>query len=66
MQIESADTLIHTLRGCGLFTPEQMMALVRELAPMGDDPATLMRHLVARGRITRYQLGKVVHGKAAE
>jgi serine/threonine protein kinase len=66
MQIESADTLIHTLRESGLFTPEQMLALVRELAPVGDDPATLMRHLVARDRITIYQLRKVVHGKAGD
>ena len=66
MQIDTAESLIQTLRGCGLFTAEQMMALVRELAPVGDDPAALMRHLVARDRITVYQLRKVVHGKASE
>ena len=66
MQIESADTLIHSLRDSGLFTAEQLLALVRELAPVGDDPAALMRHLVHRDRITVYQLRKVVHGKAAE
>ncbi|HUR55244.1 MAG TPA: serine/threonine-protein kinase, partial [Gemmataceae bacterium] len=66
MPIESADTLIHTLRGCGLFSAEQMSALVGELAPVGDDPAAAMRHLVARDLITVYQLRKVAHGKAAE
>lgn len=66
MQIESADSLIQSLRGCGLFTPEQMLALVRELAAVGDDPNALMRHLVSRNRITVYQLRKVVRAKAAE
>ena len=50
MQIESADTLIHSLRDSGLFTAEQLLALVRELAPVGDNPPALMRHLVHRDR----------------
>jgi serine/threonine-protein kinase len=66
MQIQTAEDLIAALRGSSLFTPEQVSALARELAPLGDDPQVLMRHLVHRERITLYQLRKVLHGKSAE
>jgi len=66
MQIQTAEDLIHALRESRLFTPEQVAAMARELAPLGDDPQVLMRHLVHRDRISLYQLRKVLHGKAAE
>ncbi len=66
MQLESAEELIQALRASGLFTPEQFEAVVRELSPLGTDPAVAMKHLVKSARVTRYQLGKVLRGKAAD
>lgn len=66
MEIHSADELLHTLRGCGLFTPERFAALTQDLARAGGDPPALMRHLVQHDWISVYQLRKVIHGKAAE
>lgn len=66
MSIDTADDLIRALRGSSLFTAEEMRAVAGELAPLGDDPAALMRHLVQVERLSLYQLRKVVHGKAAE
>lgn len=66
MQIETSDTLIDALRTCGLFSPEQLEGMVRELSTLGDDPPTLMRHLLHREWMSLYQLRKVVHGKAGE
>jgi serine/threonine-protein kinase len=66
MQIQTPEDLIAALRGSGLFSPEEVSELARELAPLGGDPQTLMRHLVGRERITVYQLRKTLHGKSAE
>src|SRR5439155_18149130 len=66
MQIQTAEDLIGALRGCGLYTAEQVAALAGELAALGGDPQVLMRHLLHRNRITLYQLRKVVHAKAAD
>jgi eukaryotic-like serine/threonine-protein kinase len=66
MPIETADSLIDALRSCGLFPPEQLEGMLRELAALGDDPPTLMRHLLQREWMSLYQLRKVVHGKVDE
>jgi len=66
MQIETVQTLVYALRGCGLFTPEQLRAVVRELALLGNDLPAAMKHLVNGKRLTVYQLRKVLHGKAAD
>lgn len=66
MQVLPAEDLISALRGSGLFASEQLEVVVRELAPLGSDAASMMRQLLASRRLTRYQLKKVVHGKSAE
>lgn len=66
MQINSAESLLNALRDSKLFAPEEFQALARELAPLGSDPQALMRYLVLNRRMTKYQLGKVVGGKAAD
>ncbi len=66
MQIQTADALIQALRTSGLFTPEQLLAVVHELTPLGNDLPALVKHLVNHDRLTVYQLRKVIHGKAAE
>lgn len=66
MAIDTAESLFQVLRTCGLYTSEQYRALVTELAPLGNDPALLMRHLIHKNRITVYQLRKVIHGKARD
>jgi len=66
MQIETANTLIDALRSCGLFSPDQLEGILRELAALGDDTPALMRHLLQREWMSLYQLRKVVHGKAGE
>src|SRR5215470_2076092 len=66
MEIDSAESLIHVLRTCGLFTPEQFRALARELTAAGDDPTLLMRHLIQKNRVSVYQLRKIIHGKARD
>jgi serine/threonine-protein kinase len=66
MQVLPAEDLISALRGSKLFGSEQLEGIVRELAPLGADAAAMMRQLLASRRLTRYQLKKLVHGKAAE
>ncbi len=66
MQVLAAEDLIAALRGSGLFTHEQVEAMVRELAPLGVDSTAMMRQLLTSRRLTRYQLKKVAHGKGAE
>jgi eukaryotic-like serine/threonine-protein kinase len=66
MHLESADALINALRGSGLFTPEQLEVLLRELAPLGDDAVQIVKHLLRTKRLTQYQLKKVINGKATE
>jgi serine/threonine-protein kinase len=66
MPLLSAESLIEALRGSGLYPAAEADALVAELGGLGDDPQALMRHLLARKRITLYQLRKVVHGRTAE
>jgi eukaryotic-like serine/threonine-protein kinase len=66
MPIETSHSLIDALRTCGLFPPEQLEGILRELSSLGDDAPTLMRRLLQRDWLTLYQLRKVVHGKAAE
>jgi serine/threonine-protein kinase len=66
MQVISSEDLIQALRGSGLFTPEQSEEIVQELAPLGTDANAMMRQLVLTDRLTRYQLKKVVYGKAVE
>jgi serine/threonine-protein kinase len=65
MQLESADDLLQALRTSGLFPPEQFEVLVRE-APPGADANAVLKHLVKTDHVTRYQLRKIVHGRAAE
>ncbi|MBA4065600.1 MAG: hypothetical protein C0501_18175 [Isosphaera sp.] len=66
MPIETPDALFQALRSCGLFTPEQLLLLVREAAPHGPDLAAVLRGLVDRGRATSYQLRKVLAGRAED
>src|SRR3954464_2480048 len=66
MPIHTAEDLLVALRGCGLFTPEQLAALARDLKPLGDDPPVLLRRLVDREWLSVYQLRKVLNGRAAE
>ncbi len=66
MQIETADALIEALGASGLFPPEQLAELVREAGPVRNDLQSLLKHLLATGRLTVYQLRKVLHGKTAE
>jgi serine/threonine-protein kinase len=65
MQLESADDVLAALRDSGLFAPDEFAALERELAPLAD-PRAVLAHLVRRNRLTRYQFGKVVGGRAAD
>jgi eukaryotic-like serine/threonine-protein kinase len=66
MQIDSADALIQALRASELFTRDQLDEIVRELAPLGDDPSALMRHLVARELVSLYLLKKIAQDRAAD
>ena len=66
MQVETAQDLIEALRSSGLFTPEQLAGVGREFAPFGDDTAAMVRHLVSTGRLTNYQLKKVLHDRASD
>jgi len=67
MQIETTDSLIEALRTSGLFPPEGLGTVVRELRALDtDDPLELMRHALQREWLTLYQLRKVLHGKAQE
>ena len=66
MPIESAESLIQSLRTSGLYAPPAFETLAAELAGLGTDPQVLIRHLVDRGHVTAYQLRKVVNGRASE
>ncbi|MBM3980003.1 MAG: hypothetical protein FJ304_06910 [Planctomycetes bacterium] len=66
MQLESAEELIEALRLSGLFTPDTFDAVRRELAPMRDNAAAIVAHLLAHEHVTNYQLKKVLRGKAGE
>ncbi len=66
MPVQTIDELAQALRTSGLFTADQTLAVVRELAPCGDDLAAAYRHLLRHDRLSEYQLRKVVHGKAGE
>ncbi|HEY1189329.1 MAG TPA: serine/threonine-protein kinase [Gemmata sp.] len=66
MHLESAEDLVRALQGSGLFTPEQIGSIVRDLAAFGADLQGGMRHILKTGRVTYYQLGKIVRGKAAD
>lgn len=65
MQLESADEVLAALRVSGLYAPDEFDALLRELAPLGDVRAK-MAYLFKRDRLTRYQLGKVLGGRASD
>jgi serine/threonine-protein kinase len=65
MQLEPADDVLAALRDSGLFAPDEFAALERELAPLAD-PRAVLAHLFKRDRVTRYQLGKVLSGRAAD
>src|SRR5262245_48305874 len=66
MQLETAEDVFEALRESGLFTPEEFAALVRELSPLGTEARVVVTHLFKRERITRYQLAKVLGGRAAD
>ena len=66
MPIESAESLIQSLRTSGLYAPPSFETLAAELASLGADPQVLIRHLVDRDHITAYQLRKVVNGRSSE
>jgi serine/threonine protein kinase len=65
MQLQSAADVLAALRRSGLYAQDEFDALERELAPLGDVRA-MMAHLFKRDRLTRYQLGKVLSGRAAD
>lgn len=65
MHLESAEDVLAALRESGLYSPDEFDALLRELAPLGDVRA-MMFYLFKRDRLTRYQLGKVLAGRAAD
>ncbi|MDY3557892.1 protein kinase [Gemmata sp. JC673] len=66
MPLETADDLVRTLQGSGLFTPEQIGAIVRDLNAFGTDLQGGMRHILKHERVTHYQLGKIIRGKSAD
>jgi serine/threonine-protein kinase len=66
MQIATAEFLIQALRASGLFTPDQLQGMLRELTPLGDGTPALLQRILEREWLTLYQLRKVLHGKAAE
>lgn len=66
MQLESAEALVQALEASGLFTSEQLGGIVRDLSSFGSDLQGGMRYVLKRGRVTHYQLGKIVRGKAAD
>jgi serine/threonine-protein kinase len=66
MQIQTANDLIRALRDGGVLPAAQADTLAAELAPLGDDPPALMRHVIKTERVTLFQLRKVLHGKADE
>ncbi len=66
MPLDTAEDLLHALRASGLFTPEQLLVCIHDLSLFGPDLHAGMKHLVARDRVTVYQLGKILRGKAAD
>src|SRR5262249_23454900 len=66
MQISTVEALIRTLHDSNLFAPEQLLAVVRELAQYEQNLQAVLKHLVERKHLTMYQLRKVVHGKTDE
>ena len=66
MQLDTAEDLVQALHVSGLFTPEQFAVLARDLSAFGPDVQGGMRYLLKRARVTHYQLGKVIRGKAAD
>lgn len=66
MHLESAEDLVRALRGSGLFTPEQVGAIARDLAAFGPDLQGGMKHILKHGRVTYYQLAKIIRGKHAD
>lgn len=65
MAIQTRSELIDALKSSGLFAAEQLAAMCREL-DSSNDLRTAMRFLIESGRLTMYQLRKVVNGKAGE
>ena len=66
MPIQTAESLLQALKESELFSPGQLDRFARVLAPLGDDPQVLCRHLIQHERVPAYQLRKLIHGKAAE
>jgi len=66
MQIRTAESLLRAFRESGLFSPDEVAALARDLAPHGDDVQTMLKVLIQKDRVPVYQLRKIVHAKTAE
>jgi len=66
MPIDSTESLLHSLRGSKLFAPTALEALAAEFATLGPDPEAWMKKLVEDGRLTAYQLRKIVNGRAVD
>ncbi len=66
MHLDSAEDVLDALRESGLFAPAAFDALVRELAPLGDDLRAVMTHIIKTKRLTAYQLGKTLNGRSAD
>jgi eukaryotic-like serine/threonine-protein kinase len=66
MSIDSTDSLLESLRASKLFAAEGLESLAADLAALGADPEVWMKKLVDDGRLTAYQLRKVVNGRAAD
>ena len=66
MQIDTSIALIDALRSCGLFAPEQLKMMLRELGELGDDTQAQTRHILQREWLSLYQLRKILRGKSGE
>src|SRR5262245_53422350 len=66
MAIDRTETLLTVLRWLGLFSPEQLDELARELAPAYPDPAEFGERLVEIDWLTAYQLQLLLAGQWSE
>ncbi len=66
MQITTVEALNQALHDSKLFSQEQLLVVLKELAPFQESLPTFLKQLVERRHLTVYQLRKVIHAKAEE
>jgi formylglycine-generating enzyme required for sulfatase activity/tRNA A-37 threonylcarbamoyl transferase component Bud32 len=63
MPVESAASIVQTIRRCGLFAPEQLPELDRMARQPGTDARSLTKALIARRWLTPYQGNQLLLGQ---